>query len=469
MKEEVKLEAVVAGLEKIVGASFVKTDDDSKAKYGRDWTKAYEPSPSLIVLPADEKQVSDTLRFCHDHHLAVVPSGGRTGLAAGAVATNGEVVISLERMNRIESIDPVGLTIVVQAGVTTQAIQEAAKQEGLYFGLDLAAKGSCQIGGNIATNAGGLKLIRYGGTREQVLGLEVVLANGEILDLNKSLRKNNVGYDLKHLFIGSEGSLGIVTKATLRLLPKPQEFSLCCLALDDFSRIPDLLKLCNKSGLQLSAFEFFDLAALRTVLKYMPNCSSPFAEESPVYVLLETEAPLAEGGILSTLVERAFEKEIVADGVIAESSAQFHALWALRENISEAVTNVGFVHKNDISVPISGLADFISELKTLLLAAPKELELLVFGHIGDGNLHINYLAPLSVGKENFRNLARGFEVQMFEVLQKMGGSISAEHGIGLLKKKDLHYSCSPEQIDFMRQIKKVFDPKGIMNPGKIFD
>lgn len=453
----------------VVGENHVLTATPDLQAWGTDWTKVFEPKPLCIVLPGTTTEVSKVLSYCYDNELAVTPSGGRTGLCAGAVANNGEVVMSLSRMNKILEVDEVGLTITTEAGVTTQTLQEAAKAVGLFFPLDLAAKGSCQIGGNIATNAGGVKLIKYGGTREQVLGLEVVLANGDILDMNVALRKNNSGYDLKHLFIASEGTLGIVTKAVLRLMPKPRNLQLAIMAADSFQKIPKILHVASLAGASVTAFEFFTEVAHRIVLKHLPGARTPFQEIAPFYVLLEIEQPGAEPE-MEKLLEKLFEDGLITDASIATNSTQFKEFWGLRENITESLASHGQVRKNDISLPIDRLDGFVEELEKLLWdKKPKEMELVLFGHIGDGNLHINYVSPKTRHRDDFTKEARAIEESVFKLLTDFKGSISAEHGIGLTKKKDLHFTRSSGEIDWMRKTKKMWDPKGILNPGKIFD
>lgn len=336
------------------------------------------------------------------------------------------------RLRLPEHVDVVGMTIRTQAGVTTQALQEAARDAGLFFPIDLAAKGSCQIGGNIATNAGGVKLIRYGGTREQLLGIEVVLPNGEVLNMDTGLRKNNTGYDLKQLFIGSEGTLGIVTRATLKLMPPPRHLQLSVMAVQDFADIPKILSACNLEGVTITAFEFFTRKAHEIVLEHAVNARSPFAELAPFYVLFELEEGPAGGNLMETVLEKIFEKGLITDAVIASSPAQFRELWALRENITESISAHGHVRKNDISLAIDQLDGFIKDLQKHMNAAPRDIELVVFGHIGDGNLHINYVGSKAGDFKEFQTRARGVEEEIFKLLASYRGSISAEHGIGLL-------------------------------------
>lgn len=454
----------------IVGANYVKTEAGDLETYGRDWTRLYAPKPSAIVFPASTVEVSQVVKLCNRHGIAMVPSGGRTGLAAGAVATQGEVVISLNRMRNIDKLDPVGLSAVVEAGVTTQELQDAAREIGLFFPLDLAAKGSCQIGGNIATNAGGVKFIRFGGMREQVLGLEVVLPDGEILDMNTALRKNNTGYDLKQLFIGAEGTLGIVTRATLRLTPPPRNLQVAVMATKDFGDILKIAQACHLAGVQLTAFEFFTRVAHEIVLQHAVGAKTPFTEAAPFYVLLEVEEGPQGVSVLEPLLEKIFEQGLISDAVIAQSPAQFKELWGLRENITESIAAHGHARKNDISLAIDQLEPFIVDLEREILAvAPEGMKLVLFGHIGDGNLHINYVAPKTEVFSDFQARARAVEEKVFGILGRYKGSISAEHGIGLLKKKDLRFSRSEPEIVMMRHFKRLLDPKNLMNPGKIFD
>lgn len=451
----------------IVGDRFSTKSDDLKV-YGKDWTKA-NPNPSVVLFPKSTDEVAKILRYCYQNRIRVVPSGGRTGLAGGANALQQEVVLSLDKMNRILNIDPINLSISAEAGAIVETLQKAAREAGLFYPVDLAAKGSCQLGGNIATNAGGLKLIRYGGTREQVLGLEVVLADGTVLDLNFDLRKNNSGYDLKHLFIGSEGTLGVITKATMKLVPPPRDLRLTCMATSSFENVTKLLGLVNLRGIYPTAIEFFTHACLDLVLRHSKQRRNPFQDRAAFYVLLECEKE-SEGASdpLEPFLEEAFEKGLITDAVMASNSTEFHNIWGLRENISESVAQEGHVRKNDIALPISSLPAFIKEMEKVL-AAIKGVQMFLFGHIGDGNLHLNYVGSLQQDYEEFRTLTRETEKEIFKLVRKFKGSISAEHGIGLLKKADLHYCSPPEAVDLMRKIKTAFDPHGILNPGKIFD
>lgn len=456
--------------ENVVGSNHVFNHSHTDIQlYGSDWTKQ-KGQPAAVVFPKSTAEVSAILAYCHQHKIAVVPSGGRTGLAGGAVAPRQELVISMGRMNKIIEVDKTGLSITAEAGVITQSLQDEAKKAGLFFPIDLASKGSCHIGGNIATNAGGLKLIRYGGMRENVLGVEVVLADGRIMDLNFNLRKNNIGYDLKQLFIGSEGTLGIITKATLKLVPPPKDLQLACIALNNFSDITALLTLCNLNSVLPTAFEFFTDRALGIVLKNNAHLANPFSIRHPFYVLVEHEKTAGPGGdTLELLLEKAFESGLIMDAVIASTSQEFHGFWALRENISESVSVAGHVRKNDIALPIAKLDSFLQDLEGILKNVHPDIEMVLFGHIGDGNLHLNYVGKKTMAMEDFRREGRAIEERVFATLKKYRGSISAEHGIGLLKKQDLTFCADDLMIATMKGIKTHLDPHGIMNPGKIFD
>jgi glycolate oxidase subunit GlcD len=460
------VESVFGNFREVVGSEYVITEPEKTKAYATDWTKI-PGKPLCVVFPKTTEDVSRILRYCNSNNIKVIPSGGRTGLAAGATATNNEVIISLERMNKVLSVDPIGKSMVVEAGVITQVAQEKAKEIGLLFPLDLASKGSCQIGGNIATNAGGLKLIRFGGMREQVLGLEVVLANGDVLDINYNLLKNNIGYDLKHLFIGSEGTLGIITKATLRLVNPLKNVDLALLQVDKFDKIANIIQACNRKSLTLTAFEFFSHRALTLVLSKFSSLKAPFSAPSQYYLLIERENHGSKEDFEEFLADL-FEQGLVSDAVIASNSTEFKDFWALRENISESLSTNKYLKKNDVSVPINVLADFVTELEETEASDPK-IDIYLFGHIGDGNVHLNYVGTGVSTPEEFADHYIKLQNHVFERIAHYKGSVSAEHGIGILKKKDLKFCTSKTQLELMRSIKRSFDPNNILNPGKIFD
>jgi glycolate oxidase subunit GlcD len=447
----------------------VSTDASDLTAYGKDWTKVYEPHPSAIVFPKSTDEVSKILKFCHDQNLAVVPSGGRTGLAGGAVAANGEVVLSLEKMRKLGEIDSLALTLHCEAGAITEAVHEHCKPFGFTWPIDFASKGSSMVGGNIATNAGGVKVIRYGLTRNWVLGLTVVLMNGEILQLNGSLEKNNTGIDLRQLFIGTEGILGVITEAILKLAPLPKESDVFFFALKDLNAVFNLFEATRKSGFTVNAYECLSNACLEVVMHHR-NLSRPFTEAHDQYVLLEVERPESSDAKdkLEAWLGDLFEKGLVEDAVLAQSPKEAQNLWAMREGISESLANTGLLHKHDISLPIHRLQEFIEKWTQDLATNYPGLKPYIFGHIGDGNLHVNLMKPEAMDVAEFRTHCKEADANMFSWIQKFEGSVSAEHGIGLLKKHLLKYTRSETEIELMRSMKKVFDPKGLLNPGKIF-
>jgi FAD/FMN-containing dehydrogenase len=440
---------------------------DLKA-YGRDWTKVHEPAPSVICFPMSTDEVSVLLHLCSKHKMAVVPSGGRTGLAGGAVAANGEVVLSLEKMREMGEVDTLANAVWCQAGAVTEAIHEHCKSHGLTWPIDFASKGSSQVGGNIATNAGGVKVIRYGLTRNWVLGLTVVLMNGEVLRLNGSLEKNNTGIDLRQLFIGTEGILGVITECILKLSPLPRESDVFFFALKDLPSVFTLFKEVRKSGLTVNAFECLSNSCLEVVLHHR-GIFSPFMDQHEQYVLLEVERPESADAKekLESWLSGLFAGELVQDAVLAQSPKESQNLWAMREGISESLANTGLLHKHDISLPIHQLQEFIEVWSADLTKNYPGLKPYVFGHIGDGNLHVNLMKPEGMEVPEFRALCAKADENMFSWIQKFEGSVSAEHGIGLLKKHLLKYSRTETEITLMKSMKSVFDPQGLMNPGKI--
>jgi len=458
---------LLACLEEIVGPGRVLTDADSRARYGCDWTRVYAPDPVAVVLPASIAQVQDIVRLAVREQVAIVPSGGRTGLSAGAVARNGELVLALDRLNQIEDFNPVDRTVRCGAGVVTEQLQQFAEQQGLFYPVDFASSGSSQIGGNISTNAGGIKVIRHGMTRDWVAGLKLVTGTGELLDLNRGLVKNNAGYDLRHLAIGAEGTLGIVVEATMSLSSPPQDLAVLVLGVPDMASIMAVLGVFRGS-MELSAFEFFSDLALDKVVEHQ-GLQRPFATPAPYYALLEFEQPddrAMERAM--ALFEQCVEQGWVLDGVASQSVAQADSLWRLREDISETISR-WTPYKNDISTLVSRVPQLLEEVEAVVNDSYPEFEIIWFGHIGDGNVHLNVLKPDSLDMPEFQRRCGEVSKWVFEIVQGHGGSISAEHGVGLLKKDYLHYSRSPVEIEIMRQIKRAFDPHGIMNPGKIFD
>lgn len=457
-------EAFLADVSRIFPADFLSTEPGDLTTFGRDWTKVFDPRPSAIALPRSTQEVSQLLALCTAHRIAVVPSGGRTGLAAGAVAANGELVVSLSRMRRMDPVDVLGATVRVDAGVVTEEVHKHTAEQGLTWPVDFASKGSSHVGGNIATNAGGVKVIRYGLTRQWVLGLRVVLANGDILDLNGSLEKNNTGVDLRQLFIGSEGILGIITEATLKLTRLPGQLDVLLFAVPDLAGVLSLFREARKGPFVITAYEFFTEQCMARVRRHR-SVREPLSAASPYYVLLEVERGDREA--LEGWIAELFEKQIVTDGTLAQHAGEAAAIWSLRESISESLSATGMPHKNDIALPIQDLEGFCSELENVFSARYPDWEIALFGHIGDGNLHVNIMKPDNMDKSAFLAKTHEADHTMFELVRKYHGSISAEHGIGLLKKDYLAYSRSAVEIELMRSIKRIVDPLGIMNPGKV--
>lgn len=458
--------ALIEELKNLVDAGKVLTDADSLETYGKDWTKHFAPAPIAIVFPKTTEQVQAIVRWANQHKVALVPSGGRTGLSAGAVAANGEVVVSFDNMNQILAFNETDRTVVCQPGVATQQLQMFAEEKDLYYPVDFASAGSSQIGGNIGTNAGGIKVIRYGMTRNWVAGIKVVTGKGDLLDLNKGLIKNATGYDLRQLFIGAEGTLGFVVEATMRLDRAPKNLTALVLGAADFDSIMPVLH-AFQNNLDLTAFEFFSDKALAKVLA-RGDVPAPFETDCPFYALLEFEAVSEEVSdqALATF-EHCMEQGWVLDGVMSQSEQQLENLWKLREYISETIAH-WTPYKNDISVTVGQVPAFLGDIDDIVAKNYPDFEVVWFGHIGDGNLHLNILKPDNLSKDEFFAQCAVVNQWVFETVEKYNGSISAEHGVGMTKRDYLHYSRSVEEIAYMQAIKAIFDPNGIMNPGKIF-
>ncbi|SUD91457.1 Uncharacterized FAD-linked oxidoreductase Rv2280 [Psychrobacter phenylpyruvicus] len=447
--------------------SQIKTDAESLEYWGKDWTKHFAPAPCAIVFPKSTEQVQAVIKLANEHNIVVTPSGGRTGLSAGAVASNGEIVISLDKMNRIGEFYPADRMVEIEAGVITEQLQQFAEDKGLYYPVDFASAGSSQIGGNIGTNAGGIKVIRYGMTRNWVLGLTVVTGKGDILKLNRGMIKNATGYDLRHLFIGAEGTLGIVTKAQMKLERAPQDLTVMVFGMDEFEHVMNVLS-AFQSQLDLTAFEFFDDVAIDKLMA-TGHVQQPFEARTKYYALLEFEAPYEP--IMDkamAMFEQCMENGWIVDGVMSQSLSQAAELWKLREYISETIS-VFTPYKNDVSVLISYVPEFIKDIEAVVNTNYPDFEICWFGHIGDGNLHLNILKPENLSKDEFFEKCQSVNDLVFQTVQKYGGSVSAEHGVGMTKKPYLSYSRSETEIEYLKELKQVFDPKGIMNRGKIFD
>lgn len=460
-------EQIKQELEKLIGTNKVRLDSEALDIYGRDWTKIHSPNPRAIAFPRTTAEVQQIVQFANQHQIALVPSGGRTGLSAGAVASSNELVVVMDYMNSVVEFNAIDRSITVQAGMITAQVQALAQEQGLYYPVDFASAGSSQIGGNIATNAGGIKVIRYGMTRDWVLGLTVVTGKGEVLQLNKGLIKNNTGYDLRHLFVGAEGTLGIITEATLQLIRPPQNLTALMLGVPSMQAVMQVLKNFQ-SSLDLTAFEFFSENALAKVVAHH-KLQRPFDTATPYYALIEFEAD--NEGIMDSAMqvfEQCMEAGWVEDGVISQNGTQLQNLWNLREFISETLSHET-PYKNDLSVVVSKVPDFLQAVEDLVVATYPDFEIVWFGHIGDGNLHLNILKPQDLAEADFFAKCHQVSSQVFDLTQKFGGSVSAEHGVGLVKKDFLHFSRSAAEIAYMQAIKQAFDPNNIMNPGKMLD
>jgi FAD/FMN-containing dehydrogenase len=454
-------------LKAVVGEKGFTEDPKDIAPHLEEWRSKYHGRSSLMLKPAATAEVAAILGICHDAGTPIVPQGGNTGLVGGQIPFHGEVLLSLKRMNKPPFVDTPGMTMTAEAGVVLAEAQRAAGDAGLLFPLSLSSEGSCTIGGNISTNAGGNHVLRYGMMRALVLGLEVVLADGRVLPMLKALHKDNSGYDLKQIFIGSEGTLGVVTRATLRLFARPAETVVAFVAVSSPS---DGLKLLShmqeRTGGLLSAFELVPRIALDLVIKHIPGTRDPLDRNSPWYVLIEVAGGGGTG--LEDQVQAALSdaQDFVPDATIARNQAQAKTLWRIRESISEAQKREGASIKHDISVPVAAIPAFIEKATAAVLAKFPGARPVTFGHLGDGNLHFNFNAP--PGRDE-AFLAEWDEMQLtvHDIVKEFSGSISAEHGIGTMKRDLLLRYKSTEELDAMRALKAAFDPKNILNPGKL--
>src|SRR3989440_4184395 len=451
-------------LRDIVGAAHVLTAPQDTRPYFTDWRRQYTGSAECVVRPASTAEVARVVELCAAQGVAIVPQGGNTGLSGGSVPTGQrrEIVLALGRMNRVRSLDRLNDTITVEAGCVLANVQRAADEAGRLFPLSLAAEGSCQIGGNLSTNAGGINVLRYGTAREQVLGLEVVLPDGRIWNGLRGLRKDNTGYDLKQLFLGAEGTLGIITAAVLRLYPKPSAGVTAWLALARPQDAIELLSLLHERlGERLSAFELVSRSCLEAVLAHSPELHAPLAGSHPWHVLAEI-ADSGEAAELRERVERALvectERGALVDAVLAQSGEQARSLWRIRETIPEAqFTNV----KHDIAVPVSKSAEFIERAGPRLAARFPDVKIYAFGHVGDGNIHYN------IGPERLVAERAAVNRIVYDTVAELNGSISAEHGLGQLKREEILAHKDALEIELMRTLKRTLDPNALMNPGKV--
>jgi FAD/FMN-containing dehydrogenase len=453
-------------------ALLVVEDPASNPRYSRDWSGDYVGCPAMVLRPRTSEEVSEIIRTCMRLGVSVVPQGGHTGLVGAATpsADGCEVVLSLERMNRIRDIDPLNYSMVVEAGCILEAVHQAAIEKDRFFPLSLGAQGSCQIGGNVATNAGGLNVLRYGMMRDLVLGVEVVLADGQIWNGLKCLRKNNMGYDLRHLFVGSEGTLGIVTAAALKLFPRPTKTITAFLAVRSVFDAMQLYSLARTEMSDLlSGFELIPRSGVELAIGLRDDLRDPLEYSSPFYILLEATASgrVELSAMGDAFLESMIESGLVADGALASSEGQAKSFWGIREAMVEAQVRYGRHLRTDVSVPISSLSLFVTETEKRLFKEASDAVLLCYGHIGDGNIHYNVLPPRRLhGSEVDRFLKRCEEI-IFEMVDRLDGSISAEHGIGISKKAAYLDRVQPHHLARLNAIKSAFDPLHLLSPGRL--
>lgn len=457
-------------LKDAVGPKGFSEDQDEIAPHLVEWRGKYRGHTPLLLKPANTAEVSAILAICNETRTPVVPQGGNTGLVGGQIPLGGEVLVSLTRMNAIRTVDREGMHLIAEAGAVLANVQAAADAADVYFPLSLAAEGSCTIGGNLSTNAGGVNVLRNGNTRDLVLGVEAVLADGRVLDLLRTLRKDNTGYDLKQLFIGAEGTLGIVTAAALKLFPKPRSRATAFAAVPDpQAAIALLRRLQDVTGGQISAFELIPRIGLEFVLAHIPGTSDPLAALAPWYVLTEAASagPTVLNDVLETGIATAMDAGLVRDAVLAASEAQRAGLWRLRESLSEAQKYEGGSIKHDISLPVKDVPTFLTQACAAVEKLVPGIRPVPFGHLGDGNIHFNLSVPKGADDDIF--LARWNEVSraVHGLVHDFGGSISAEHGLGIMKRDEILRYKSGTEMETMRAIKRMFDPNNILNPGKL--
>jgi FAD/FMN-containing dehydrogenase len=465
---------LIHDLKQIVGDSAVLTDPKDVDPYVEDWRGLYRGETPAVVRPAKTAEVAALIKLCADRRVAIVPQGGNTGMCMASVPRTGrnEIVLSLTRMNRIREVDALNNTLTAEAGVVLANIQQAAEEVNRLFPLSLGAQGSCTIGGNVSTNAGGVNVLRYGNTRDLVLGVEVVLPDGRVWDGLRALRKDNTGYDLKQLFVGAEGTLGIITAVVLKLFPRPSGSATAWAGVKDPQAALELLALLrNHCGDRINAFELISRACVDLVLRHIPGTRDPLSASHAWYVLTELADSRAEEALrrdLETALESALEAGLVADVTIAESAAQSQALWHIRETVPEASRGEGgMLYRHDISVAVSAIPDFIQEAGAALEQNFPGAELICFGHLGDGNLHYNVFIPGRKRSDATAREAHDVTDLVYDLVQRYGGSFSAEHGVGLAKVKELARYKSGVELDLMRAIKRTLDPHALMNPGKV--
>nr|WP_163503483.1 FAD-binding oxidoreductase [Halomonas socia] len=465
-------DTLLDALHERLGGRGLLRDPADMARYGVDWAGERLGQPLAVARPASTAEVSATVMLCREHGVAMTPQGGHSGLVAGALPAEdgGELVISLERMDRVREIDPINFSMIVDAGCILDNVKQAAAEHDCDFPLSLGAQGSCQIGGNIATNAGGLNVLRYGMMRELVLGLEVVLPDGRIWNGLKALHKDNRGYPLQQLLLGSEGTLGIVTAAVLKLSPRQTQSRTALLGLPSVEAVITLYGLARRDCSDLlSAFELIPRRCIELAMEATPTLSDPLDDAYPWYVLMEVAAsgPLDLGAMLEHLLEQGMSRDLVVDGALAASDAQAQQLWQFRESMLEGQRRRGEHLRTDIAVPISAIPAFVERASAAIMAASPTCEIIAYGHVGDGNLHFNILPPTTLADADKHAHLHELETLLFEVVDEVGGSISAEHGIGRSKQDAYLARLSPLERELADGVKTLFDPAHALNPGRI--
>ncbi|MEX0695586.1 MAG: FAD-binding oxidoreductase [Rhodospirillales bacterium] len=463
-------QSVIEKIKQALGPQGYVDDPGALDAYNVEYRGLYRGTATFVARPGSPEDVAFVVKACAEAGVGMVPLGGHTGLVGGGIA-NDEIIISTERLNKIQAIDTLNGTMTVGAGCILADIQKAADDADKLFPLSLAAEGSCRIGGNLSTNAGGTNVLRYGNARDLVLGLEVVLPSGDIWNGLKGLRKDNTGYEMKHLFMGAEGTLGIITAAVLKLFPKPRQTETALIALNDVESVMKLFARASDAvGDALTAFEYMNRNSLWVSCQYTEGLRDPFEAEHPAYVLLELTSP-RPGTDLRDAIEQflgdALEAEEVVDAVLAESEQQRHDIWHIREAISDSQGNEGGSIKNDLSIPISKMTEFLVKADAIVEDAVNGIRPMTFGHIGDGNLHYNLTQPTGMDKKAFLDKWHDVTDPLNDLVHEMDGSFSAEHGVGKLKREELVRYSTPVEMNLMRKIKAVLDPGGIMNPGKV--
>ncbi len=459
-------EQLVESLKVIVGPAGYREGADIESKNYQDAMGARSVPPLLLLRPSSTEQVSEILKLCHGANQPIAPQGGMTGLVSAAAPLEGEISLSFERMKKVVEVDPFSSSMTVEAGVELQTIQEQADAHDLLFPLDLGARGSCTIGGNLSTNAGGNRVIRYGMTRDLVVGLEAVLADGTIINGLHKLRKNNTGYDLKQLFIGSEGTLGVITRAVLKLSPKPSSQVVAMCAVNSFAQVADLLVHAQAGlGANLSAFEVIWNNTYKLIDQHVPHATVPMPDQFGFYVLIESMGSHADkdSDLFLEVLSAASEAKLIEEVIVADSDSKIKNLWTVRDAAAEISPGVGYMHTYDVSLNVDDMGYFGEEVERRLRAEWPDAILGLFGHIGDGNVHI----VIHVGPET-RNLHLPIDEIIYGLIQELRGAVSAEHGIGLMKKQFLPYSKSEPEIALMKALKQTLDPQGILNPGRVF-